>query len=155
VKDRFSFTSPFFYSTATTLTPIFFFIRKILMTFRVTPVITESTRNLGKSTLYFFLTIAAIKASHSLYRCIRSLTMSSSSSSTSNSTADASTLRRNRILSSKLYFDVPLSKVCFLRNKVTSNLISLLWVFMFDQAGTANLLDGLWYFVSWHGKAVR
>lgn len=81
------------------------------MTLRVTPVITESTRNLGKSTLYFFLTIAAIKASHSLYRCIRSLTMSSSSSSTSNNTADASTLRRNRILSSKLYFDVPLSKV--------------------------------------------
>lgn len=37
--------------------------------------------------------------------------MSSSSSSTSNNTADASTLRRNRILSSKLYFDVPLSKV--------------------------------------------
>ncbi|KAB5553144.1 hypothetical protein DKX38_010455 [Salix brachista] len=37
--------------------------------------------------------------------------MSSSSSSTSNSAADTSTLRRNRILSSKLYFTMPLSKV--------------------------------------------
>ncbi|CAK7352992.1 unnamed protein product [Dovyalis caffra] len=35
----------------------------------------------------------------------------SSSSSASTSTTDASTLRRNRILSSKLYFDVPLLKV--------------------------------------------
>nr|ASU54223.1 histone deacetylase [Hevea brasiliensis] len=66
--------------------------------------------NLGESTLCFALTIAIIKFSHFLFRFIRSLKMSSSSSSAS-PTGDAVTLRRNRILSSKLYFDVPLSKV--------------------------------------------
>ncbi|XP_057957851.1 histone deacetylase 2 isoform X2 [Malania oleifera] len=39
------------------------------------------------------------------------LTTSSASTSSSTSTTDAESLRRNRILSSKLYFDVPLSKV--------------------------------------------
>lgn len=69
----------------------------------------ESTRNLGKSTLNSLLTIATVKVSHSLYRYARFLRMSSSSSPSVST--DAETLKRNRILSSKLYFDVPLSKV--------------------------------------------
>ncbi|KAK1551154.1 hypothetical protein Q3G72_031151 [Acer saccharum] len=75
------------------------------------PIITESTRNLCKSTLYLVLTFATIKLSGSLYRYIRSLKMSSSSSSSSSSTTDTETIRRNRILSTKLYFDIPSSKV--------------------------------------------
>ncbi|GKV00159.1 hypothetical protein SLEP1_g12899 [Rubroshorea leprosula] len=74
-----------------------------------TPISTELTRNLCKTTLYLLLALATFKASRSLQRYIRSRTMSSSSSSLS--TTDAGTLRRDRILSSKLYFDVPLSKV--------------------------------------------
>ncbi|KDP34107.1 hypothetical protein JCGZ_07678 [Jatropha curcas] len=80
------------------------------MTFRVITVTAKSTRNLGKPALYLAWTIASIKLSHSLYRFIRSLKMSSSSSSQP-PTTDAATLRLNRIHSSKLYFDVPLSKV--------------------------------------------
>ncbi|KAJ4824364.1 hypothetical protein Tsubulata_042158 [Turnera subulata] len=82
------------------------------MTSRVAPITTESARYLGKSTLYFFLTIATIKLSRSLFHLIRSRAMSPSSSSFSSSAADADaeTLRRNRILSSKLYFDMPPSK---------------------------------------------
>ncbi|OAY54095.1 histone deacetylase 2 [Manihot esculenta] len=80
------------------------------MTFQVKAIATEFTRNIGKSTLYLALTIASVKFSHFLFRFFRSRKMSSSSSSTS-PTADAATLRRNRILSSKLYFDVLPSKV--------------------------------------------
>lgn len=77
------------------------------MTIRIAPILTESTRDLGKSALYLLLTIATIKVSHSLYRYLRFLKMSSSSASAT----DAETVRQNRILSSKLYFDIPLSKV--------------------------------------------
>ncbi|KAJ4708184.1 Histone deacetylase [Melia azedarach] len=76
------------------------------MTIRIAPILTESTRDLGKSALYLLLTIATIKVSHSLYRYLRFLKMSSSSASAT----DAETVRQNRILSSKLYFDIPLSK---------------------------------------------
>ncbi|KAJ0030438.1 hypothetical protein Pint_12942 [Pistacia integerrima] len=73
------------------------------------PIVVESTRKLGKPILYVILTFATIKVSHSLYCYMRNHTMSSSSS-TSTAT-DAETLRRDRILSSKLYFDVLPSKV--------------------------------------------
>ncbi|XP_031284538.1 histone deacetylase 2 [Pistacia vera] len=73
------------------------------------PIVVESTRKLGKPILYVILTFATIKVSHSLYCYMRNHTMSSSSS-TSTAT-DPETLRRDRILSSKLYFDVPPSKV--------------------------------------------
>ncbi|XP_065850207.1 histone deacetylase 2 isoform X2 [Euphorbia lathyris] len=78
------------------------------MTSRVETMIGESTwpLDLGKSTVYMVLTITAIKLSHSVIRYFRSVKMSSPSV-----TGDAASLRRNRILSTKLYFDVPLSKV--------------------------------------------
>lgn len=51
----------------------------------------------------------------SLYRCVlpnsASRARAMSSASSSSSATEAETLRRSRILKSKLYFDVPLSKV--------------------------------------------
>ncbi|XVE97666.1 hypothetical protein REPUB_Repub03eG0038500 [Reevesia pubescens] len=69
------------------------------MKIRVIPKTTDSTRNLCKSTLYFFLTFAI---HFILYRCIPSLSMFSSSSSSAPK-IDAETLRRRRINSSKFY----------------------------------------------------
>ncbi len=78
---------------------------------RVIPISTDSTRNLCKSVIFaIFFTFGTIKLSQSVYRYIlRKSTMSSSASTSS--TSDDETLRRSRILKSKLYFDVPLSKV--------------------------------------------
>ncbi|XP_044464633.1 histone deacetylase 2-like isoform X2 [Mangifera indica] len=73
------------------------------------PIIVESTRKLGKPILYVLLAFVTVKVSNSLYRYLHNHSMSSSSSTSS--ATDAETLRRNRILSSKLYFDVPPSKV--------------------------------------------
>lgn len=64
---------------------------------------TDLTRD---SVIYLFVTFATIKASQFLYRCFQSSEMSSFSMET-----HPEALRRDRILSSKLYFDVPLSKV--------------------------------------------
>ncbi|KAK6236745.1 hypothetical protein SCA6_012082 [Theobroma cacao] len=77
------------------------------MKIRVIPKIAESTRNMCKSTLYLFFIFAT---PFILYRCICSLSMASSWSSSA-SKADAETLRRKRINSSKLYFHVIPSKV--------------------------------------------
>ncbi|KAL4649344.1 hypothetical protein ACB092_01G007800 [Castanea dentata] len=76
---------------------------------RVTPIPTESTRNLCESVAIFRVLLQYQTLSASLYRYILTTTMSSSASASSDS--DEETLRRNRILKSKLYFDVPLSKV--------------------------------------------
>lgn len=78
---------------------------------------TESTRNLFKPVIVLVITFAAtVKLSQSLYRYnlrrrsrARSGTMSSSSSSDNGTGVQAR--RRSRILSSKLYFDIPNSKV--------------------------------------------
>ncbi|CAH2044453.1 unnamed protein product [Thlaspi arvense] len=64
---------------------------------------TDLTRD---SAVYLLFTFGAIKASQFLYRCFQSPEMSSFSMET-----HPEALRRERILSSKLYFDVPLSKV--------------------------------------------
>lgn len=70
----------------------------------------------GATTLWMLLGSAPFKVSHPVCRHIlrnsrnRSPTMSSSSASSS-SKNDAESLRRSRILSSKLYLDVPTSKV--------------------------------------------
>ncbi|KAK4599103.1 hypothetical protein RGQ29_009245 [Quercus rubra] len=75
---------------------------------RVTPIPTDSTRNLCESVANFRVLPQNQTLSVSLYRYILT-TMSSSASASSDS--DEETLRRSRILKSKLYFDVPLSKV--------------------------------------------
>ncbi|BFG18154.1 histone deacetylase 2 [Prunus yedoensis var. nudiflora] len=83
----------------------------------VVPSWTESTRNLFKPVIVLVITFAAtVKLSQSLYRYnlrrrsrARSGTMSSSSSSDNGTGVQAR--RRSRILSSKLYFDIPNSKV--------------------------------------------
>lgn len=86
---------------------------------RVIPISTDSTRNLCKSVIFaFFFTFGTIKLSQSVYRYIlRKSTMSSSASTSS--TSDDETLRRTRILKSKLYFDVPLSKVNIYKNYIS------------------------------------
>lgn len=83
----------------------------------VVPSWTESTRNLFKPVIVLVITFAAtVKLSQSLYRYnlrrrsrARSGAMSSSSSSDNGTGVQAR--RRSRILSSKLYFDIPNSKV--------------------------------------------
>ncbi|XP_022732583.1 histone deacetylase 2-like isoform X3 [Durio zibethinus] len=77
------------------------------MKIRVMPKTTESIRNLCKSTLYLFLTFVS---PFILYRCIRFLSMYSSSSTSAPKT-DAEILRRKRIEKSKLYFDITTPKV--------------------------------------------
>ncbi|KAJ0076586.1 hypothetical protein Patl1_36462 [Pistacia atlantica] len=71
------------------------------------PIIIKSTRNWSIPALYVILTLVTVKVLHSLYRYTRTM---SSSSSTSTVTY-AGILQRMRILSSKLYFDVPPSRV--------------------------------------------
>ncbi|KAJ0091134.1 hypothetical protein Patl1_13018 [Pistacia atlantica] len=88
--------------------PLYLHTGRLPMKNQFIPIVVESTRKLGKPILYVILTFATVKVSHSLYCYMRNLTMSSSSS-TSTAT-DAETLRRNRILSSKLNFDVPLPR---------------------------------------------
>ncbi|KAJ7958344.1 Histone deacetylase [Quillaja saponaria] len=82
----------------------------------VPSISTESTRNLFNSTVFLFFTVATVKLTHSFGRyLLRNSTFASgvsmSSSSSSSTTNDAETLRHGRILSSKLYFDVPITKV--------------------------------------------
>ncbi|XP_062097226.1 histone deacetylase 2 [Humulus lupulus] len=62
-----------------------------------------------KSTLVLFLFFLTFKLSQSLYRNSRFCSATTMSSSLSRN--DAESLRQERILSSKLYFDVPTSKV--------------------------------------------
>ncbi|XP_044471395.1 histone deacetylase 2-like [Mangifera indica] len=73
------------------------------------PVVVELTQKLSKPIFYILLAFATVKVSHSLYRYLHNPTMASSS--LTSTATDAESLRRNRILSSKLYFDVPPSKV--------------------------------------------
>ncbi|KAH7523808.1 hypothetical protein FEM48_Zijuj06G0051300 [Ziziphus jujuba var. spinosa] len=86
------------------------------MSCRVIPSSTDFTRNLYTATLVCVISFATFQVSQSLYRHIlrnsrnRHRIMSSSSASSS-SKNDAESLRCNRILSSKLYLDVPTSKV--------------------------------------------
>ncbi|CAH8302231.1 unnamed protein product [Eruca vesicaria subsp. sativa] len=70
---------------------------------RVVSTWTDLTRD---SALYLLYTFAAIKVSKFIYRCFQSSEMSSFSMET-----HPEALRRERILSSKLYFNVPESKV--------------------------------------------
>lgn len=79
----------------------------------VMPIWTESTRNLITPVVVLVITFAAtVKLSQSLYRYSRrrarnrSETMSSASSS-----GNEADVRRSRVRSSKLYFDIPNSKV--------------------------------------------
>lgn len=88
---------------------------------------TDSTRSLYKPVIVLVLAFAAtVKLSHSLYRYklrrrsrTRSGTMSFTSSPSEN---DNESPRSSRILSSKLYFDVPCSKV----NQYINS--SVLWI---------------------------
>lgn len=66
---------------------------------------TDLTRD---SAVYLLFTFSAIKVSQFIYRCFQSSEMSSFSMET-----HPEALRRERILSSKLYFNVPESKVSY------------------------------------------
>ncbi|WZZ74765.1 hypothetical protein YC2023_086135 [Brassica napus] len=70
---------------------------------RVVSTWTDLTRD---SAVYLLFTFSAIKVSHFIYRCFQSSETSSFSMET-----HPEALRRERILSSKLYFNVPESKV--------------------------------------------
>lgn len=111
------------------------------------------------------LHLANIELSQSIYCCIlckstsRSRAMSSSSSS-SPSTSDAETLRRSRILKSKLYLDVLLPKVkLYIYVRLYGMFLCVLefcyWTKSFDQSGSNCLLGVVRYSVSWHREAVR
>lgn len=77
----------------------------------------------------------------------------SSSSASSSSKNDAESLRCNRILSSKLYLDVPTSKVKPMYK------LGILQIFMMlinlYQSGAVDLLAHLWYLFPWGREAVR
>ena len=70
---------------------------------RVVSTWTDLTRD---SAVYLLFTFSAIKVSHFIYRCFQSSETSSFSMET-----HPEALRRERILSSKLYFNVPETKV--------------------------------------------
>lgn len=81
-------------------------------------IIAESTRCIGGSAIISsFIALVTAEVSPDLYQNnSRQPSLSMSSSSSSSSANDA--VARNRILSSKLYFDVPPSKVIYFHNKL-------------------------------------
>lgn len=121
---------------------------------RVTPIPTESTRNLSESVAIFRVLLQNQTLSASLDRYILTTMLSSPSASFD---SDEETLRRNRILKSKLYFDVPLSKVKTLYIHVFKipMCVCFIGLRLFDQSGSCDLLGVVWYSISRHGKAVR
>ncbi|KAF7830475.1 histone deacetylase 2 [Senna tora] len=78
-------------------------------------IIIDSTANVPRSVIYLLFTVVTVKVSHSLYRYFHRNYRFPSMSSSSANTDEA--LRRGRILSSNLYFDVPVSKVPLIYSK--------------------------------------
>lgn len=79
----------------------------------VVPIWTESTRNLIKPVVVLVITFAAtVKLSQALYRYSRSRARNRSETmSSASSSGNEADVRRSRVRSSKLYFDIPNSKV--------------------------------------------
>lgn len=76
------------------------------------------------------------------------------STASSSKTDDAEALRRHRILSSHLYFDVPSSKVQPKLPQLTFPRISLLLIFFFVRSGSFDILVILQHYFSRDWKTV-
>ena len=108
---------------------------------RVISTWTELTRDLA---IYLLFTFFAIKVFKFLFSCNRTSEISSFSMAT-----HPEALRRERILNSKLYFDVPLSKVSIIYSSsydISFMGIEKLWVFF------PNFRNFLCWSILWNSK---